>query len=150
MTTDKKTIPLDQPLHIRPVMNGGWVIQIGEDQRLNQTMFAFSSFSEVLRALVATSNAAGKADAPDEIEFDERTSTDKPRGRLLRDLHLEVGDMVCAVSDNFPIGIKKGDTFRVKLSAKTCIVTSGSVYLDMNYRGARFEVIHRQPKMEAL
>jgi hypothetical protein len=51
------TIPLDTPLHLRPAQNGGWMIQVGEDPRLNPTMFAFTSAGDMMRANIEIGRA---------------------------------------------------------------------------------------------
>lgn len=152
-----KTIPTDVPLRLIPAVNGGWMVGIDTGPGLIGETFAFSSYSDMLRALVAAGNA-DRQEMPG-VPLDEMPTSlgghleAAPRepGRFLLDLHLEPGDIVVAVTDDFPMGVHRGSTYRVKDNPfRGRIIEFPMAVADHNYRGARFEVSRRHPKSEAL
>lgn len=155
-----KTIPLDAPLHLRPVKNDGWVISVGEDPRVHPEMFAFTSAADMMKALseafhpivpVSASMPGVPLDETPKSLGERLEAAPREPGRFLLDLHLEPGDIVVAVTDDFPMRVYRGSTYRVKSHLfRGSIIELPTAIVDRNYRGARFEVCHRHPKSEAL
>lgn len=161
MTTEPKTIPLDRTLTLIPALNGGWMIQSGYTTNAVPEVWAFSSFADALRALVAAGNAARgvremSAVMPgvplDEMprSVAEAVAGGVP-GRFLRDLHLEHGDVVKATTEDRVMDVMPGETYRVKEEPHIgWRVDTHRGQLTSAYIGAKFIVVHRAPKSEAL
>lgn len=165
-----KPIPLDTPLHLRPVHNGGWVISVGEDPRMHPEMFAFTSAVDMMKALLEAFSIDPITDEVSDqigdwiVRADEANakldqvahilgakSDAEPRGRYLRDLHLEPGDVVMAESDDFPLGVHLGSSYRVgRHPTLGFVIHLPMAMVDRDYQGARFVVVHRAPQKVAL
>ncbi len=168
MTTEPKTIPLDRTLTLIPALNGGWMIQVGYTPNAIPEVWAFSTFADALRALVEAGNA-DRDGREMSVVMPGVPLDEMPRsvaeavaggvpGRFLRDLHLEPGDVVKATTEDRVMDVMPGETHTVKRLnngvpagiGMLTIKTHRGIYPVDTYTEAKFVVVHRAPKPEAL
>jgi hypothetical protein len=107
-------------------------------------MFAFTSAGDMMRALSEAFSIMVQLNA-------DQPQSEMGRGRYLRDLHLEPGDVVMAATDDFPLGVHLGSSYRVGRHPQLgFVVHLPMATVDRDYLGACFVVVHRAPQKVAL